>query len=807
MNKTIIILGGDGYLGWPLSMKLALQHPDQKIIIVDNQWRRETVGQMGFQPLVPILQPDGRIAAFHEHYGLSNLHYQLFDICSDKLERLIMMERPHTIYHLAQQCSAPYSMMGVDHALYTLRNNEEGNMRLLWAVHTHVPFAHIIKLGSFGEYAKGSIPIAEGYFKPAYRGIAESQNMPYPRAANDIYHVSKINDSNYVGMASRMWDLRITEVMQSTVFGIFTEEMSFNPGLYTRFDCDTVFGTVANRFVAQAVTGNPLTIYGNGCQRTGLMALPDAVNSLSRFVTEQAGPGEHRVINHITEVEYSIKELADAISEIALDAGMITECVHFDDIRKEDVETKAVYQVESSLLTDAAFHSDFREVICETMRLLQVFQKPLSKDYFAPSISWKPRPQPRQLISREYATGIADVEKWEELRREFFDSPQLNLNPGCLGTLAVSTREVFNKDKSGRLRGNPLALYASSRVAYSGIKKECAVLWPSPGYRLAVTQSTSQLMNLLALSMLRKLLEKGTGPFCVITTRHEHAGAIGPFERLPEYNVFYLDDEILATPHRLAEQLVSLQPDIVLLSHVYYDLGVVAQDNHSLRVIKEAVPQAWLILDVAQSIGIEEIPIGVADLITGSTHKWLFGPYGGGLTWINNAFAQWLGALFWNGMQFFSEEDTYGFSLPGGQDFHLYDSLYQCLKLYRNTGPEAILTRSSELGKFLRPALSAIFIDAGIDHFFTNNNPSPSLVVAFLDYDPYPLYCYLNDTNIHIKCIKHRKLSNGKTTNLLRIGLPYYESKERLNRLLSEIEAFLICSVRNLSTSDSLSIQ
>src|SRR5579872_5382362 len=147
MKRTILVLGGDGYYGWPLAMKIAVLHPKEKIVIVDNEWRRNIVKSFGFQTLIPIAKPSERIEAFSRVHGQGNLHYIRMDINSDRLDEIIEHEKPHTIYHLAQQCSAPYSMKGLEEALFTLHNNEAGNMRLLWAVRRHVPNAHIIKLG------------------------------------------------------------------------------------------------------------------------------------------------------------------------------------------------------------------------------------------------------------------------------------------------------------------------------------------------------------------------------------------------------------------------------------------------------------------------------------------------------------------------------------------------------------------------------------------------------------------------------------------------------------------------------------
>ena len=162
-------------------MKIAVKYPNDKIIIIDNEWRRNTVKSYGFQTLIPIAKTSERIIAFGKMHGQHNLHFIRMDVNSERLDDIIKTELPHTIFHLAQQCSAPYSMKGIDEALFTVHNNEAGNMRLLWSVRKHVPDAHIIKLGSFGEYAQGGIDIAEGYFFPRHKGVEATKRMPYPR--------------------------------------------------------------------------------------------------------------------------------------------------------------------------------------------------------------------------------------------------------------------------------------------------------------------------------------------------------------------------------------------------------------------------------------------------------------------------------------------------------------------------------------------------------------------------------------------------------------------------------------------------
>ena len=799
MNGTILILGAEGYLGWPLAMKVALHHPDQKIILLDNGWRKSTVAHLGFGPWLQIGDLSSRIEAFGRKYGLGNMCGVHIDVCTDELTDLIRRERPHTIYHLAQQCSASYSMLGLQQALYTIRNNEEGNMRLLWAVREYVPEAHIIKLGSFGEYAKGGLPIAEGYFKPGYKGQLASTPLPYPRAANDIYHVSKINDSNYVAMAARTWGLRITEVMQATVFGLLTAEMDASPDLFTRFDYDPIFGTVANRFIAQAASGAPMTVYGSGKQRTGLMALTDAVNSLARFVKDIPSLGEHRVVNHVTETHYSILELAQDIGDIAGAMGLDPAISFVADLRGESAVKKAVYTIETSLQGSSLYHSNFPTVIEQSICLLQQYNNRLQSHHFTPHRSWNEHVYGRNCCSETQglAKKIADEAYWDQIRVNIFPSTKVNLNPGCLATLPQDQLETI----SYQVNGSPLALYALGREAFDSIQDECAQLFPSDGYRCNVTSSTSQMMNLLALALLRRLRVDGKGSFQVLTSEHEHPGGIGPFEQLPEYQLTYVSDVILNDAAEFERFLHEMKPDVVFLSHVYYPTGQLMQDKQRLSSIKRVVPNAILILDIAQSLGIQQLPFGDADVLIGSTHKWLHGPLGGGLAWLKEEFARWLGALYWNKQHLFEHPQTHGFSIPGGQDFLLYERLRKSLKRYGEIGPKAIFDRSTYLATYFKSELDSILNDADITHCFKGDDVSPVVCLFLSAYDPYPLYEFLRKKEIHIKCIKHC-IIEGQSGHLLRFGIPYYENLRRLRMVLDTIASFVHCVVMDKRAED-----
>ena len=315
--SSILLLGGDGYTGWPLCLKLARRYPEREIVVVDNFTRRRLVEEVGGNSLLPVRSMPERLEALRRIYDLNNVVFYEFDVNSPRLEEVLREHKPDIIYHLAQQASAGYSMKGVDEALFTIQNNELGNMRLLWSIRCTVPHAHLIKLGSFGEYAKTGLEIAEGYFFPEYKGQKATVKTPYPRKSDDIYHITKINDTNFIAMACEQWGMKITDIMQATIVGTQTEEIQDHPELFTRFDYDSTFGTVLNRFMAQVLCKYPLTIYGSGHQRTGLMHIEDSMTSLVNLAESVPDAGEHRVINHVTEQRYSINEIADMVKLVA----------------------------------------------------------------------------------------------------------------------------------------------------------------------------------------------------------------------------------------------------------------------------------------------------------------------------------------------------------------------------------------------------------------------------------------------------------------------------------------------------------
>jgi UDP-sulfoquinovose synthase len=793
MKETIIVLGGDGYYGWPIALKLAVTRPETKIIIVDNEWRRNTVCKIGSDSLLPIARLSKRISAFREIYGQGNLHYVHADVNSDALEELIRSEKPHTIYHMAQQCSAPYSMLGLNESLFTINNNEGNNMRLLWAVRKHVPEAHIIKMGSMGEYAtSGGIDIAEGYFYPEFNGKKAVSALPFPRQSDDVYHISKINDSNYLSMACRKWGLRITEVMQSTLFGVYTDEMVHCEDLYTRFDYDDIFGTVVNRFLTQAVAGHPLTVYGKGNQTTGIMPMKDAVNSLEMIAGTVPDPGIHKVVNHVTKANCTINDLAESVKNLAESFGYEVTINHVFDPRSESDAVKLDIKVITEHIDNNLAATSINEVLKETLGIIVKHKNRIITHAFTHHIHAFRGEYIEPVAISEEPAAITSEQEWEAFRETNFGTKRINLNPGTLGTTSTAVKNVRqNISVTQDLDGNPLGMYEHGRKCLSEIKTLCNEIWPSRGYELVVASGTSQTINLLALSMLRSFNRERKTPYRVVTTKHEHPGGIGVFEHLPEYEVHYIDDEILQDEAELRSVISGIQPDVAFISQVYYASGNFSPYETWCHIIREVTPGCKLILDSTQAVGLYDLPFGTADVVIGSLHKWLFGPHGSGVTWMKQEFREWIKGLFWNGMGLSNEPDQANLTLQGGQDFVMYSEILEALKLYRKVGKDVVLKRSAYLSDIFCEKLQQLLAKFEVRHKILNTSGSaPLLSVAFNDYHPFDLYTELNEKGVHCKCIIDYK-KGGNSYHILRFGLPYYETVDRLETVIATIEAVL----------------
>ena len=313
----VLITGVDGYLGWSLALHLSAR--GHEVAGIDNYSRRAWVGEMGSQSAIPIASMADRLIAFHERFG-KNLRFFKGDLTDPGFVlNAYRSFRPEAIVYLGEMPSAPYSMVDVQHAVFTQTNNLVGTLVTLHAMRDVVPECHLVKLGTMGEYGTPNLDIPEGFFEIEYRG--RTDRLMFPRKAGSWYHESKVHDSHNVEMACRIWGLCSTDIMQGVVYGTRIEAMGEDPRLVTRYDFDQCFGTAINRFCAQAVIGLPLTPFGKGHQRRGFLPLRDSMQCLTIAIEHPPRRAEYRVFNQFEEV-YDITQLAERVQKVGNQMGL-----------------------------------------------------------------------------------------------------------------------------------------------------------------------------------------------------------------------------------------------------------------------------------------------------------------------------------------------------------------------------------------------------------------------------------------------------------------------------------------------------
>jgi UDP-sulfoquinovose synthase len=313
----ILILGGDGYLGWPTAMHFSARGHD--VHVLDNYLRREMHEQNGSESLVPILPLPQRVEAWRDVSG-HTIGCTLGDLTSYQTVCSLLADfEPEAIIHYGEQPSAPWSMISQRHAVDTQVNNVVGTLNVLFGMRDICPDAHLIKLGTMGEYGTPNIDIEEGYIEITHQG--RSDRLPFPKLPGSLYHCSKVHDSTNLHFACRVWGTRATDLNQGVVYGIDTPETMLDERLATRFDYDELFGTALNRFCTQAVIGHPLTVYGKGGQTRGYLNIVDTLQCIELAATHPADTGEFRVFNQFTE-QFSIMELAEKVLHAGRAAGL-----------------------------------------------------------------------------------------------------------------------------------------------------------------------------------------------------------------------------------------------------------------------------------------------------------------------------------------------------------------------------------------------------------------------------------------------------------------------------------------------------
>jgi len=381
----ILVLGGDGYLGWATSMYFSRRGHD--VHAVDNYLRRRSHTEAGTDSLTPILDSlPARAQAWREVTGLS-IGVTEGDLLDwEIVERVFREFRPEAIVHYGEMPSAPYSMIDREHAVFTQHNNVIGTLNVLFAMADLTPEAHLVKLGTMGEYGTPNIDIEEGFITINHNG--RSDTLPYPKMPGSLYHLTKVHDSHNIHFACRVWGLRSTDLNQGVVYGIETEETRLDPRLATRFDYDEVFGTALNRFCLQAVIGHPLTVYGRGGQTRGYLNILDTLRCVELSCLNPPAAGEYRVFNQFTE-QFSVLELAHKVFEAGRDYGIHVELDHVDNPRVESEEhyynakhTKLLdLGLKPHLLSETLIESMFAEIERHKDRVIL--------DHIMPRTKWR----------------------------------------------------------------------------------------------------------------------------------------------------------------------------------------------------------------------------------------------------------------------------------------------------------------------------------------------------------------------------------------------------------------------------------
>jgi UDP-sulfoquinovose synthase len=320
LSKNIVVLGGDGFCGWPTSLRLSAE--GHSVTIVDNLSRRRIDAELKAGSLTPIAEVTARLAAWKRVTG-RHIGFEAIDVAADPfaLRDLLAGLRPDTIIHFAEQRAAPYSMRDAAHKRYTVDNNISGTHNLLAIVAELGLDAHLVHLGTMGVYGYDGdgLELPEGYLDVTVSG-PDGKTYPrsilYPTQPGSVYHLTKSMDQLLFQFYARNDGLRITDLHQGIVWGTQTVETRLDAELINRFDYDGDYGTVLNRFLMQAASGHPLTVHGTGGQTRAFINIQDTVHCLSLAVANPPARGDRvKILNQVAET-HRVRDLADLVARV-----------------------------------------------------------------------------------------------------------------------------------------------------------------------------------------------------------------------------------------------------------------------------------------------------------------------------------------------------------------------------------------------------------------------------------------------------------------------------------------------------------
>lgn len=392
----VLILGGDGYLGWPTAMYFS--NRGYEVTVVDNYFRRNACTELDVGMLHPVPTLIERAKIWHELTG-KEIKVVIGDLTDPEIMRSLFkgnleytwaVDRrfsgiPETVIHYAEQPSAPYSLINYKYANITLQNNLLVTNNLMFALRDFSRDTHVIHVGTMGEYGTPNIDIEEGWLEVEHKG--RKDRFLFPRQASSLYHTTKIMDTDLMWFGVRMWDLKVTDLMQGPVYGLETENSLIDDRLRTIFNYDEIFGTIVNRFIVQAIVGYPLTVYGKGGQTRGYLNINDTLQCVHMSEKTPAQKGELRIFNQITET-FSANDLAEKVRKVGRKLGHDVKIDHLENPRKEAEEHyyNPAYQglidigVKPHYLTDDVLEGMFQVV--------EQYKSNIRKDVIFRGIKW-----------------------------------------------------------------------------------------------------------------------------------------------------------------------------------------------------------------------------------------------------------------------------------------------------------------------------------------------------------------------------------------------------------------------------------
>ncbi len=379
----ILVLGGDGYLGWPTAMYLSAS--GHHVGVMDNFAKRRWEMELNVEPLFPILTLQDRVRAWREVTGRT-IEVFVGDLRNYEVVKDIFRAfGPEAVVHYGEQPSAPYSMIDHNRAVFTQINNITGTIHVLWAMREYASGTHLIKLGTMGEYGTPNIDIEEGFLEVESKGRKDV--LPFPKQAGSFYHLSKVHDSHNILFACRAWKLRSTDLNQGIVYGFETDETQMDERLATSFHYDEVFGTALNRFCVQAAAGIHLTVYGRGGQTRGFINVRDTVRCVELSLLNPPKAGEYRVFNQFTEI-FSVLDLAEIVKAQSEKLGLAVRIEHLENPRVE--AEQHYYNARHQKLIDLGLvPHPLTDVLIDSMLIrIRKFSHRIKRDIIAPRVKW-----------------------------------------------------------------------------------------------------------------------------------------------------------------------------------------------------------------------------------------------------------------------------------------------------------------------------------------------------------------------------------------------------------------------------------